>query len=73
MTYQLETKPTALIYPFSSNSYTTAANPGSIFNLQVGEKLADGPAYQVNTYIRFLQYDIDQSYNYVVQSPQLTR
>lgn len=73
ITYILRDKPTALIYPFSSQSYTTSPNPASIFNLQVGEQLADGNAYTINTYIRFLQYDIDQSYNYVLQSPQFTR
>ena len=73
ITYILRDKPTALIYPFASQSYTTTPNPASIFNLQVGEQLPNGVAYKVNTYIRFLQYDIDQSYNYVIQSPQLTR
>jgi hypothetical protein len=73
ITYILRDKPTALIYPFASNSYTTTPNPASIFNLQVGEEKLNGLAYNINTYIRFLQYDIDQSYNYVIQSPQLTR
>ena len=74
ITYILRDKPTALIYPFSAQSYTTAPNPASIFNLQVGEAITGSTsAYKVNTYIRFLQYDIDQSYNYVIQSPQLTR
>ena len=73
MTYVLRDKPTALIYPFASSTYTSTPNPASTFNLQVGEQYANGPAYSVNLYIRFLQYDIDQSYNYVVQSPQLTR
>lgn len=73
ITYVLRDKPTALIYPFSSISYTTTPNPASIFNLQVGEQFVNGVEYKVNTFIRFLQYDIDQSYNYVVQSPQLTR
>lgn len=73
ITYILRDKPTALIYPFASQTYTTAPNPASTFNLQVGEAFSNGPDYSVNLYIRFLQYDIDQSYNYVIQSPQLTR
>lgn len=73
ITYILRDKPTALIYPFGSQSYTSTPNPASIFNLQLGEQVVNGNAYTVNTYIRFLQYDIDQSYNYVIQSPQLTR
>lgn len=71
--YNLTNKPTALLYPFGSNSYTTASNPASQFNWQVSEQTTDGPDYLVTAYIRFLQYDIDQSYNYVIQSPQLTR
>lgn len=73
MTYILRDKPTGLIYPYASNNYTSTPNPASTFNLQVGEQYANGSAYKVNLYIRFLQYDIDQSYNYVIQSPQLTR
>jgi hypothetical protein len=74
MTYILRDKPTALIYPFGSSSYTSTPNPASIFNLQVGENVLNNPGnYSVSIYLRFLQYDIDQSYNYVIQSPQLTR
>ena len=73
VTYVLKDKPTALIYPFSSNSYTTSPNPASQFVFTLGEQFLNGPEYDVTAYIRFLQYDIDQSYNYVVQSPQLTR
>lgn len=74
ITYILKDKPTALIYPFSSNTYTSASNPGSIWEFCVGEQLqSDATQYDVTSYFRFLQYDIDQSYNYVIQSPQLTR
>lgn len=73
MTYVLRDKPTSIIYPYNSQSYTTVANPGSSFNLAVGESQTNGTAYKVNCYIRFIQYDIDQSYNYPIQSPQLTR
>ena len=71
--YSLVNKPTTLIYPFGSNAYTTTPNPASQFNIGVAEALSNGSAYKVSLYLRFLQYDIDQSYNYVVQSPQLTR
>ena len=73
MVFELRDKPTALIYPFSSETYTTASNPGSLFNFSLSENARQLPAANVSCYIRFLQYDIDQSYNYVVQSPQLTR
>ena len=71
--YNLTDKPTTLLYPFGSNTYTSTPNPATQFNWQVGEQIAAGPDYKVTSYIRFLQYDIDQSYNYVIQSPQLTR
>ena len=73
MQYGLVNKPTSLLYPFGSNAYTSAANPASVFNFAVGEASTQLANYTVSCYIRFLQYDIDQSYNYVVQSPQLTR
>ena len=74
ITYVLENKPTSIIYPFQSNQYTTTPNPASLWEFQIGEQ-AEGltQAYQVSSYVRFVQYDIDQSYNYVIQSPQLTR
>ena len=71
--YNLANKPTPILYPFGSNTYTTTPNPATQFNWQVGEQIANGPEYKVTAFIRFLQYDIDQSYNYVIQSPQLTR
>lgn len=72
--YSLKTKPTAIIYPFGSNSYTSASNPASIWEWGIGDSLAGNTdVYDITAYFRFLQYDIDQSYNYVVQSPLLTR
>lgn len=71
--YELKNKPTAVLYPFSSQSYTTAANPATVFNFAISEQRTNIGACDVSVYIRFLQYDIDQSYNYVIQSPQLTR
>ena len=71
--YSLVDKPSAIIYPFGSSQYTSVANPASIFEFAIGEDPTNGPDYVVTSYVRFLQYDIDQSYNYVIQSPQLTR
>lgn len=73
ITYVLRDKPSALIYPFGSGTYTSSPNPASQWSFTVGEQVANGQDLDVQTYFRFLQYDIDQSYNYVVQSPQLTR
>lgn len=74
ITYVLEHKPTAVIYPFQSNQYSSDPNPASQWEFVIGEQ-AEGltQAYRVTSFIRFLQYDIDQSYNYPIQSPQLTR
>ncbi len=71
--YELTNKPDAIIYPFGAQAYTSASNPGSVFNFSVSEHATNQAAYTVTVYIRFIQYDIDQSYNYVIQSPQLTR
>ena len=74
MRYALQDKPTTLIYPFQSGTYTSTPNPASQFRFSIGENFVGSTVdYDVNCYVRFLQYDIDQSYNYVVQSPQLTR
>ena len=73
LVFELENKPTAILYPFGSNAYTTASNPQTVFNFAISEQVANQPVYEISMYIRFLQYDIDQSYNYVIQSPQLTR
>ena len=73
MVFELVNKPTALLYPFGASSYTSATNPASQFNFSISEQPLNLGACDVSCYIRFLQYDIDQSYNYVLQSPQLTR
>lgn len=71
--YSLKEKPSALIYPFASNAYTTTPNPASTWSLSISEQILGGSDYRVTSYVRFLQYDIDQTYNYIIQSPQLTR
>ena len=74
MVHKLVDKPTALLYPFGSNSYTSTPNPATSWDWSIGEEYqGSGTSYDVSCYFRFLQYDIDQSYNYVIQSPQLTR
>ena len=73
MIFRMDSKPTPIIYPFNSNSYTSSPNPASVFNVALSEAFQNGDAYEVSAYLRFLQYDIDQSFNYVIQSPQLTR
>ena len=69
--YTLDKNFTGLIYPYGGKAYSD--DPKSTFDLALGEQLQNGLDYIVYFYIRFLQYDIDQSYNYVIQSPQLTR
>ena len=69
--YELSKDFKGIIYPFNGNTYSD--EPKSTFDVALAEEYADGPNYTVRSYIRFLQYDIDQSYNYVIQSPQLTR
>lgn len=72
--YVLKDKPTAIIYPFGASTYTSSPNPASVWEFSLGEKVnGASQAYNVTSYFRFLQYDIDQSYNYVIQSPQITR
>jgi hypothetical protein len=73
ITYNLIEKPTSILYPFNAMAYTTAANPGTTFDGAIDDEITNGTECDVTVYIRFLQYDIDQSYNYVIQSPQLTR
>ena len=71
MNYQLSKDFKGVIYPFNGQSYSS--DPKSTFDVGIAENHANGAASTVRAYIRFLQYDIDQSYNYVIQSPTLTR
>ena len=65
--FELSKDYTGIIYPFGGAAYST--DPKSTFDLALGEQKVNGPDYTVRSFIRFLQYDIDQSYNYVIQSP----
>lgn len=68
MTFRLALpKPSMLIFPFAKTSY-----PPSI-NVTFGENIVNAAAYSYYFYLRLLQYDISQGYNYVIQTPQLTR
>ena len=66
MVFNLNDKPSALLYPFPSVNTIDVA---SMF----GEHKVNQGAMAYRFYMRFLQYDIVQGYNYVVQSPFLTR
>ena len=66
MAFTMRTKPTALLYPFPGVSAISCA---SMF----GEQDEDLPAVAYRFYCRFLQYDVTQGYNYVVNSPVMTR
>ena len=66
MVFNLQPKPTALLYPFPGvNTIDVTA--------MFGERPTQEVAAAYRFYMRFLQYDITQGYNYPVQSPALTR
>ena len=68
ITYRLaEPKPSMLIFPFAQTGY-----PPSI-TVTFAEQFSSAVDYNYYFYLRLLQYDISQGYNYVIQSPQLTR
>ena len=68
MTFRLaEPKPTLLIFPFAKTSY-----PPTI-TVTFSEHVVNQLAYNYYFYLRLLQYDISQGYNYVIQTPTLTR
>lgn len=73
MVFSAKDLTSSLLYPFNAKQYTSASNPATQFRITLSEDYLNGPEYDVNFYLRFIQYDIDQSYNYVIQSPQLTR
>jgi len=68
MTFRLALpKPSMLIFPFAQTGY-----PPSI-TVTFGEQALAASDYSYYFYLRLLQYDISQGYNYVIQTPQLTR
>jgi len=66
MVFNMIDKPTALLYPFPGVSSIEIA---TVF----GEEREDQASMGYRFYARFLQYDVTQGYNYVVNSPALTR
>lgn len=66
MAFTMRTKPTGLLYPFPGVSAISLAT-------MFGEQDEDLGAYAYRFYMRFLQYDVVQGYNYVVNSPIMTR
>ena len=68
MAYRLlEPKPTGIIYPYES------PQASSLVTVVFGEEFINGNAHNYDFYMRFLQFDVSQSYNYVLNTPQLTR
>jgi hypothetical protein len=66
MTFNMDIKPTALLYPFPGvNSIDCTA--------MWGEQLTEQAVIAYRFYTRFMQYDITQGYNYAVNSPALMR
>ena len=61
LVHNLREKPTALLYPFASNTYTSTANPATSWEWSISEQFLNGSAYDVSVYFRFLQYDIARS------------
>lgn len=66
MVFAIQNKPTALLYPFPGVNTIDVT-------LMFGETLHAQAAMAYRFYMRFLEYDIVQGYNYVIQSPGLTR
>ena len=66
MAYNLVDRPTGLLYPFPGVSQIECA---ALF----GDQVDNEPSLAYRFYARFLQYDITQGYNYVVNSPVMTR
>lgn len=68
MTFRLaEPKPSMLIFPFAKTQY-----PPRIV-VTFGDQFLGAGDLDYYFYLRLLQYDISQGYNYVIQTPQLTR
>jgi len=63
----VEPKPTGIIYPYES------PQASSLVTVVFGEDVVNQGDYQYDFYCRFLQFDVSQSYNYVPNTPQLTR
>ena len=65
--YNLNDKPTFLIYPWKNVQETSSVTSSFFDNVDNSE------AYTVQYQARFLQFDVQQGYDFVLQSPVLTR
>lgn len=66
MIFNLDPKPNGMLYPYSQRDTIDVV---SMF----GEESPEEVAYAYRFFARFLKYDITQGYNYVVNSPLMTR
>ncbi len=66
LAFSMPVTPTGLLWPFPGVGRISCA---TVF----GEQVQEQPDYAYRYYCRFLQYDITQGYNWVVNSPRLTR
>jgi len=66
MTFNIVQKPTGLLFPFPGVSNIAIA---TVFSEESKQEIA----YSYRFFARFLQYDIVQGYNYVPNSPIMTR
>lgn len=65
--YNIKQKPTFLIYPWKNTSDTSSTSISFFDNVD------DSPAYTLQFQARFLQFDVNQGYDYILQSPVLVR
>ena len=66
MVFCLDPKPNGVLYPYSQrNTIDVVA--------MFGEEATEEPSLAYRFFCRFLKYDVVQGYNYVVNSPSLTR
>lgn len=67
ISYALREKPTILLYDFDDGT------KNSLVSFTLAEQASQEAECQLQFFLRLIQYDVDQSYNYVLNSPQLTR
>lgn len=65
--YNIKQKPTFLIYPWKNTSDTSSITVSFFDNVDGAD------AYTVQFQARFLQFDVNQGYDYILQSPILVR
>lgn len=65
--YNIKQKPTFLIYPWKNTSETSSTTISFFDNVD------NAPAYTLQFQARFLQFDVNQGYDYILQSPVLVR